>query len=249
MKSFIGGMAALLFAVAASLSPAAASPADLGAAIAGADRSEEDRARDASRKPAEVLAFFGVEKGMTVMDMIAASGWYTEVLSIAVGPEGKVYAQNPKQMLEFREGAADKAMAARMADGRLPNVERLDREFEDLGLEPGSLDFALTALNFHDVYNQDADAGVGMLKLMHSLLKPGGVLGLTDHNGKPDGDNATLHRIEKQLAVDAAIAAGFTVEESDVLANPEDDHTVMVFEEAIRGKTDRFVLKLTKPAS
>jgi len=220
---------------------------EIEVALAASDRSDEDKARDESRKPAEVLAFFGVEPGITAIDLIAASGWYTEVLAAAVGPEGKVYAQNPKVMLEFRDGYADKAMTARLTDNRLPNVERLDKEMTELGLEPGSIDFALTALNFHDVYNENAEQGVGMLKGIFALLKPGGVLGLTDHNGKAEADNKALHRIHKPLAIDAAKAAGFEVEESDVLSNDTDDHTIMVFDEAIRGKTDRFVLKLTKP--
>jgi predicted methyltransferase len=222
--------------------------ADLAMAIAAADRSDEDKARDDSRKPAEVLAFFGVEPGMTTMDLIAASGWYTEVLAAAVGPEGIVYAQNPALMLQFREGAADKAMAARIANDRLPNVTRLDREMEDLGIEPNSLDFILTGLNLHDVYNPNPEDGVAMLQLAYSLLKPGSVLGVTDHNGNPDANNEELHRIPKQLAIDAATSVGFLVEESDVLANPDDTREIYVFDPTIRGKTDRFVLKLTKPA-
>ncbi len=247
MKWAVTALALIFLSGCAMFQECGSGDTDIAAALAAADRSEEDRARDESRKPADVLTFFGVQEGMTVMDMIAASGWYTEVLAAAVGPDGKVYAQNPKVMLEFRDGAADKAMAARLANGRLPNVERLDREFDDLGLEPASLDFALTALNLHDVYNDNPDDALAILKLAHSLLKPGGVLGVTDHNGDPGADNAELHRMTKQQAIDVATQAGFTVEKSDILANPEDDRTVFVFDESIRGRTDRFVLKLTKP--
>lgn len=247
MKWMVTGLALVFLSGCAMFQECESDGTDIAAALGAADRSEEDRARDESRKPADVLTFFGVQEGMTVMDMIAANGWYTEVLAAAVGPEGKVYAQNPKVMLEFRDGAADKAMAARLANGRLPNVQRLDREFADLGLEPDSLDFALTALNLHDVYNDNPDDALAILQLAHSLLKPGGVLGVTDHNGDPEADNAELHRMTKQQAIDVATQAGFDVEESDLLANPADDHTLFVFDEAIRGRTDRFVLKLTKP--
>jgi len=229
------------------VSPASA---DLAGRLADPGRPAEDRARDAGRKPAEVIAFLGIEEGDTVVDLIAAGGWYTEVLARAVGPDGKVYAQNTAFALQIREGANDAAMKARLAEGRLPNVERLDREFDDLGLAPGSVDAAITALNFHDVYHGGGpEAAAGFLAAVHAFLKPGGVLGLVDHAGGAEGaDDAKLHRIEEQLAVDAARAAGFAVTSSDLLRNPADDHTKGVFDPELRGKTDRFLLKLTKPA-
>ncbi len=78
----------------------------LSSALADTSRSEADRNRDAGRRPADVIRFLGIKEGMSVIDMIAAGGYYTEVLSLAVGPEGKVYAQNPEWLLKFREGAA-----------------------------------------------------------------------------------------------------------------------------------------------
>ena len=220
----------------------------LGAALTESDRADADKARDAGRKPAGVLTVLGIGQGAKVMDVIAAGGWYTEVLSVAIGPSGTIYAQNPAAVLRFREGANDKAMTARLANDRLPNVVRLDREINATGLVPGSLDAAITALNFHDVYNRDPAAAAGMLQVIRSLLKPGGVLGIIDHAGNPDADNAALHRIEKSKVVDAATAAGFEIAaDSDLLANPGDDHSKMVFAADIRGKTDRFLLKLVNP--
>ena len=138
---------ALVFAT-----PAGAS-ADLEALLARESRAAEDRARDSGRKPADVIAFLGIEPGMTVVDLIAAGGYYTEVLSYAVGPEGKVYAQNNAFVLQMRDGINDRTMTARLRGKRLPNVERLDREMTELGLTEGSIDAAVTALNFHDIYN------------------------------------------------------------------------------------------------
>ena len=174
---FAAGVAGL--ALAALLN--AAVHADLAADLATPSRAEEDRARDAGRKPAEVLAWLGIGSGMTVMDLVASGGWYTEVLSIAVGPEGTVYAQNPPAFLQFRDGFYDKAMAARLADDRLPNVVRLDKDVHATGLEPGSLDAAITALNFHDIYNPPTgtpESAAAFLAAVQALLKPGGVLGL-----------------------------------------------------------------------
>ncbi len=103
------------------------SSAALGTALADTTRSEADRNRDAGRKPADVIRFLGIEEGMSVIDLIAASGYYTEVLSLAVGASGTVYAQNPAIVLQFRDGANDKAMTARLAEDRLATVVRLDR--------------------------------------------------------------------------------------------------------------------------
>lgn len=223
--------------------------ADLAADLASPDRPQEDRDRDAGRKPAEVLAFLGVEPGMTVMDLIAAGGYYTEVLSRAVGPTGKVYAQNPPVVLEFRDGANDKAMTKRLTDGRLPNVERVDQDLLDVELPAGSLDAAITALNFHDVLqNGGEEAAAGMLAKVKELLKPGGVLGVVDHVGVAGNDNAELHRLDMEAGVPILEAAGFDIASSDLLRNPEDDHSLLVFDPTIRGQTDRVLYKLTKPA-
>jgi predicted methyltransferase len=221
---------------------------DLAAALDTSDRSEADRARDAARKPAVVLSIVGVEPGMTVIDLMAAGGWYTEVLSIAVGPDGTVYAQNPPMMLKFRDGANDKALTARLADERLKNVVRKDGALGEIGVASESVDIAFTALNFHDTYNfGGAEAASTQLDAIFAILKPGGVLGLVDHAGDADTDLVKLHRMRRQVAIDLATEAGFVVEaESNALAHPEDDRTQMVFG-PIRGKTDRFVLKLRKP--
>ncbi len=220
----------------------------LSSALADTSRSEADRNRDAGRRPADVIRFLGIKEGMSVIDMIAAGGYYTEVLSLAVGPTGTVYAQNPAFVLQFRDGANDKAMTARLASNRLANVVRLDREISDTGLEPHSLDAAVTALNFHDIYNRDPAAAAAWLGSVRTLLKPGGVLGIIDHFGNAGADNAKLHRIEEQLVLEAVEAAGFEVEgTSETLRNASDDRTKGVFDSSVRGKTDRFVLKLRSP--
>jgi len=222
---------------------------ELAAALDNPGRVQADKDRDAARKPADVIAFSGIESGMSVLDVMASAGYYTEVLSVAVGEDGTVYAQNPIRMLQFRDGATDKALTARLADERLANVVRLDGSMDEIDIAAGSVDAALTALNFHDTYYMAGnDAAVGLLRQIHGKLKPNGVLILIDHVGSPGQDNAKLHRIPKQIVVDLVTEAGFVVEaDSDVLSHPEDDKTQMVFGKDIRGKTDRFVLKLRKP--
>ena len=228
----------------------ATAPADLATMLGASSRYEGDSDRDAGRKPVEVLGYLGIGQGDAVIDLMAASGWYTEVLSMAVGSDGSVVAQNPEWILAFRERANDKALAARLANGRLANVTRMDSEYADMGVEAGSIDAALSALNIHDAYYLGSPEGAAeFLGAVYSALKPGGVLGVIDHVGNPDGDNSSLHRIDRALAVELSTAAGFELEgESDLLANPDDDHTQGVFSEGLRGNTDRFILKLRKPA-
>ncbi|MDZ7644157.1 MAG: hypothetical protein U5K76_08110 [Woeseiaceae bacterium] len=219
--------------------------------LAAPSRPQADRERDAGRKPAEIIEFLGIEPGMSVIDLVAASGYYTEVLAIATGPDGRVVAQNPDAVLEMRDGANEKALSERLAGDRLPNVSRLDKNFQDMGPADGRFDAAITALNFHDIYNgAGPEAAVDVLETVYEMLEPGGVLGIIDHAGNADADNASLHRIEKARAIETAEAAGFVLEdESDVLANPDDDRTQRVFAEGLRGNTNRFVLKLRKPAA
>ena len=213
------------------------------------DRSDEDKARDEARKPAEVLEFLGLKPGDTVVDIWASGGWYTEVLSNAVGDEGHVYSQNAPSVLQFGEGVYDKALTERLAGGRLGNVERLDVVLAESSIAENSVDLAITALNFHDVYNGNgAEAAEIFMASVYAVLKPGGVFAVIDHVGDADADNTSLHRLDPKLAKAVAVSAGFVVEaEGDVLSHPDDDHTKMVFDPTIRGKTDRFILKLRKP--
>lgn len=222
---------------------------DLRSKLADPSRPAADRARDEARKPADVVELLGIEPGMKVLDIIAAGGYYTEVLSLAVGPEGEVVAQNTEGALEYSDGANEKAISARLADDRLPNVSRLNKNFDEITDADGEFDAAITAMNFHDIYNGSGpEAAAQFLETIYGMLKPGGVLGITDHVGVAGADNAALHRIEKSKVIEAAKAAGFVLEDdSDLLSNDADDHSEAVFSEGIRGHTDRFLLKLRKP--
>jgi predicted methyltransferase len=249
----LGGLATLMLAACATSggggSNSSWTAADLTTALNSPTRAQADRDRDADRKPAELMTFFGVARGMTALDLIASGGYMTEVLAVAVGPNGKVYAQNPPAFLKFNNGAYDKAIGTRLAGNRLPNVVRVDADLPAASLvPPASVDVAITALNLHDIYNRDAAAAQKFLQDVFSMLKPGGVLGVIDHVGVAGGDNTKLHRMQKNDAISAAKAAGFTVDsESNLLAHASDDHTKGPFDPALRGKTDQFILKLRKP--
>lgn len=219
--------------------------ATVNAALASADRSDADKALDAARKPAQVLDFLGLEPGMTVLDVMSGAGWYTEVLSRAVGSNGKVYMQNGPASLA--RGTTAETVATRL-NGRLNNVERLDVDTADINLPANSVDFAITNLNFHDVYNRDPAAAQAFLLAIKNVLKPGGVLGLIDHAGNIGADNATLHRMPVEDARAAALQAGFEISaESDLLKVPSDNRTLAPFAAELERNTDRFTLKLVKP--
>ena len=230
-------------------SSAGKSAGSLTQALANPSRPQADRDRDADRKPAELMQFLGVKPGMTVLDVIAAGGYMTEVLSVSVGPQGKVYSQNPPVIYTLFDGRYKTEADARHANGRLSNTVRVDADLPASALVPtGSVDVAVTAMNFHDVYNRDPKLATLFLQGVYMMLKPGGAFGIIDHIGVEGANNTQLHRVPKQAALDAAKAAGFAVEaESTLLAHPADDHTKMVFDPTLRGKTDQFVLRLRKP--
>lgn len=234
---------------AAAPMPAEAPAPDLAALLADDSRPEADRARDAGRKPADVLETLGVEPGMDALDLIAAGGWYSEVLSLAVGDDGSVTAQNPAWMRGFRDGAIVAGLDDRMA--RRSNITKLDNEWSELATMGEQFDVALSALNIHDVYYMESpEATAEFAAAVYAVLKPGGVLGVIEHAGNPDGDNEALHRLNREVAIEILTGAGFNLEaDSDLLANPEDDHTQNVFAEGLRGNTDRFFLVLRKPGA
>ena len=213
-------------------------------ALAAPERSAANKARDADRKPIETVQFFGIKTGDTVVDMIAENGWFTEVLSAAVGPKGRVYMQNPPFLAE-RE---PKDMIA-----RLGNIETVHVPLAEAGIT-AKADAVVTAMNLHDIYNGFGNQPGGeaptveFLKTIYAALKPGGVLAAIDHVGVAGQDNAMLHRMLPQQARDVLTKAGFTIEaESKLLANPADDHTKLVFDPSIRGHTDQFVFRARKP--
>ena len=212
-------------------------------------RPEADKARDDGRKPAEVLDFLGIGPGMEVIDLVAAAGYYTEVLSHAVGAQGKVYMQNSAGSLTGNRGERTAAaIDARLASNRLDNVERLTANPDAIGLPANSLDAAVIALEFHELYRSDnPDAAAEFLAEMNRVIKLGGVLGIIEHAGHPVYDNGALHRALESQVVNDALAAGFFVEASSkLLRNIDDTRSEGVFTAGLRGNTDRFVLRLIK---
>jgi predicted methyltransferase len=220
-------------------------------AISGSDREITDFVRDDVRKPIEVLEFLGLSAGMTVLDLYAAGGYYTFILAKAVGPTGVVYAQNTERGRRFIEDRQEitqgEALDQKIAKGNLRNVQQIIAPLDEIGIEAESVDLIIVAQTLHDYYNPNPARALEMLTSLHSLLKPGGVIGITDHVGLPQFDNADLHRLEIDSAVEIAKQAGFEVEQSQILRNDTDNHSRSIFDPRLNRATDRFLLKLSKP--
>ncbi len=238
MKLGLTLLAGCLFSVSAL---AQLDTAALTRAMANPDRPAADKERDANRKAPEVLEFMGLEEGMTALDLIAIGGWYTEVLSYAVGASGKVYMQNSESPFVERNMPI---IEERLS--RLDNVEHWLKPVSEL--PAGSVDFVMTALNFHDVYNPNPAAAQGFLSEIAGAMKTGGILAVIDHEGTSGADNEALHRIAFEDAVKALVAGGHfaVVATSDLLANPADDHSKGPFDPSLERNTDRFLIKLVK---
>ncbi|MBY0421975.1 MAG: class I SAM-dependent methyltransferase, partial [Parvularculaceae bacterium] len=221
------------------------------AAVADARRPAEDRADDARRKAAESLVFMRLAPGLKVFEMEAGGGWYTELMSHAVGPTGKVFMQNPPGFLEF---VGDK-VEARLKDGRLANVTETISNFDELEAPDASVDLVTWVHGPHELYFKPSEGvtlgdPAGSYAEMFRILKPGGSLVVIDHAAKPGSDETTgdtLHRIDKAIVLQMAKTAGFRlVDESALLANPKDPRTKDVFDESIKGYTDQFTLRFVK---
>jgi len=220
-------------------------------AIADLARPDADHAQDENRKPLEVLMFAGVKPGDRVADFIPGGGYVTRLFSKIVGPEGHVYAVVPEELFKMREGA-DAPVQAIAADPTYGNVSVL-REPVNQFTAPEKLDMVWTSMNYHDLHDKflgPADMAV-LNKAIFDSLKPGGIYLVLDHAaaaGSGLRDTETLHRIDPEVVKKEVLAAGFVLDaQSDVLKNPDDDHTRKVFDPAIRGKTDKFIFRFRKP--
>jgi predicted methyltransferase len=231
--------------IAAACSAIAASgKSDLAAVLADPARPEADRVRDADRKPADVIAFSGLKKGAKVAELAPGGGYFTRILSGAVGPRGHVYAMAGKPSPALIDFAATH-----------PNVSVVQ-------IQPGEIkasepvDVVWTTLNYHDFKNAkvgDSDAAALYNAAAFKALKPGGIYFIVDHQAAPGAgtsQTSILHRIEDVAVKKEVEAAGFKLDgESPLLHHAADDHTLKVVETGIRGKTDQFILRFRKPRS
>lgn len=205
-------------------------------------RPPEDVARDVNRKPGELLSFAGVRSGMKIAELAPGGGYFTRILTGAVGNNGHVYAisGHPSPALQELAAKRPNLSVVQAAPGTIPT--------------PGQVDLVWTTLNYHDFKNSklaNGDAAQAYDAEAFRVLKPGGTYFIVDHEAAPGvgaSVTSTLHRIEDTVVRREVEAAGFKLAaESNLLRNPADDHQSRVLDANIRGKTDQFVLVFRKP--
>ncbi len=218
------------------------------------ERPEQDRARDASSLPLESLSLMGVRPGMSILDFHSAGGYFTELLSRIVGPEGKVYAHvHPGNGI-----LAPEVFEQRYGNQRLLNVERLVTKHNDLVMPEASLDAILLSMVYHDTYwhSETVDWGPidqqALLAEFRKALKPDGVILVIDHKAESGSDPyetaVASHRIDPAIVLRDFTLAGFNLlAESEALHNPDDDFVTGIFDPAIYRQTERFMFLFGRP--
>ncbi|GAN00037.1 hypothetical protein U91I_03700 [alpha proteobacterium U9-1i] len=220
------------------------------AAIADSRRPAEDVARDANRHPAETLAFANVTPGARVGEIFPGGGYFTRLFAVAVGDEGHVY---PQIRADGVAGEFETPVIAVAA--QYTNATMARSPYDALSF-PEPLDVVFTAQNYHDMAITEYGLGdrAAMNASAFAALKPGGLYVIIDHSavaGTPiaTGGDAVIHRIDQAAVRTEVEAAGFVFDgESDALRNPADTRTNSVFDPAIRGQTDQFMMRFRKPA-
>src|SRR5229473_1045431 len=225
----------------ATCASAAPIPGNIAAAVADSSRPDADKTRDVNRKPAETLAFTGVKPGMKIAELLPGGGYSGHVYALVPAP----LPDAPADVPDF--AARVKAIAA---DPNYSNVSVVVEPFSQLAV-PAPVDLVWTSQNYHDLHNfPGLDAGI-FNKMVFDDLKPGGIYLVLDHTaeaGWGGRDTKTLHRIDPETVKKEVLAAGFVfLGKSDLLHQPDDSHSVKVFDPAVRGKTDQFILKFRKP--
>lgn len=241
--------AALLVAASVSIGAVHAKPVPsyVEKAVADTGRPDKDRARDADRKPAEIMTLTGVKPGDTAVDVGPGAGYYTRILSRIAGDKGRVYGFNPTWVADKFPKAPEGVKA--LAASGYPNVESLVQPMAEIHFDK-PVDVIFISQLYHDQVWQKVDIAK-MNKAIFDALKPGGVYFIIDHIGRGVTTSEQidkLHRIDPAVVKEQVLAAGFKlVEDSDILRNPYDLGDKNVFDPTIRGHTDQFVFKFRKP--
>ena len=222
-------------------------PANIRGAVESSARTDQQRARDAGRRPAEVMTLAGIDEGDTVVELAAFGHYYTTMLVEAVGSDGHVHMVDMPWTGPF---GGESGMAV---DAANDNATYHQVHYNEMEL-PSDVDTVMCVLFYHDLHrDNEADTvdTADMNARIFAALRSGGTYLIVDHNAE-DGsgwrDGTTLHRIDPGTIRAEVEAAGFElVEDSDLLANPDDDRTLGMRDPAIRGNTDRAVFVFRKP--
>ena len=210
------------------------------AVIASPLRTDQDRRTDAARHPAQFLPFTQVKPGMRALDVSAGGGYTSQIIALAVGPQGRLYAQSPNP------GAT---LKRRLEEHPQANFIVVQRPFDDpVPEEARDLDLVTLVLNYHDIAYLPVDRA-RMNQRIYAALKPGGRFVVVDHAaraGTGTADTRTLHRIDEDVVKREVLQAGFVLEaEGEFLRNPADPRDKTSGDSPFF--TDKFALRFVKP--
>jgi predicted methyltransferase len=224
-------------------------PAHIIAAVSDPGRPPADVARDPALRPADLMAFAGVRPGMRVVDLIPQGGYFTRILSKAIGPRGRVYAYVPDELT--RQANREPAVTPITRDPAYANTMLYVRNISDFQV-PERLDLIFNGQNYHHM-KASYLGPVDMTRFhqqAYAALKPGGIYVVIGFAGAPGSGSSgaeTLARVEPAMVRAEALAAGFILTgEATLLADPTDPRNARA-EEGVRGRSDQFVYRFTRP--
>jgi predicted methyltransferase len=267
MRFYLQQCFTALVLVSAVLSSASVVGAEIDAATVRMAMSKEGRlpddiARDSRSKPEAVIPLLHITPGATVVDIFGSGGYYSELLAGVVGASGEVWLHNNDGF----EAWGINGLRDRFDKRDAGNINRHTRSGINLDLGEETMDAAIIVMALHDIYvipkryNGEEYVPVGnpanaayFLEQIYTALKPGSRFVVVEHAGDTMMESEEvfdLHRMNEAMARSEVESVGFRlVESSDVLRNPNDDRSMIVFDSDIKGQTDRFVLSFEKPSN
>lgn len=202
----------------------------------------------------QLIRFARVDAGSTVIDVYPGDGDWTRIFSDIVGPQGRVYSFVPTEISDFKDDAVDQMRKLAKEPGR-GNVEAVSADLLAIGKVTPPADVLWLHLFYHDLHTAliqtKGATAADFNRAVFERLKPGGCYVIVDHAaaaGAGTSDAQSLHRIDPASVRDEVEAAGFVLdEESTLLADRSDAHSIKVFDPSIKGETDRFAYRFLKP--
>jgi predicted methyltransferase len=205
----------------------------LVASVTSETRSAADRARDQYRHPQEALAFWGLQPGMTILEVQPGGGWWTEILApYAHATGGKYYAtaadlDNPELSEDARKSRDEFAARFAAKPEVYGQVQLVNFGAKSKPLPENTFDFALSARSVHGWMGAGITEKV--FKDLYGALKPGGILAIEQHRANPGKQDpkAESGYVTEAFVIEQAQKAGFElVERSEINANQADtkDH-------------------------
>ncbi len=219
-------------------------------AIAGEHRSDADRERDSNRKALETLTFFGLEKDMTVLELLPGGGWYSKILAPVLSDDGKLYAAIGTRGLENLKPDMDELSEVEILEVDAPFTPTDDFGIFDIAEFSFGIDSVDMVLTFRNIHNFTEASRDRINRAAFDALKPGGVYGVIDHTRRhmQPYSREVWRRLDPVQVIKEVEAAGFVFEDySDLHYRPDDELRYEVRRKSVSGNSDRFTLKFRKP--